>query len=91
MRAGLTLRLTGHDEIARVQINGKPWTLFEKDYVILPELPNSLNIIEIESSSLQSNYSVNEVGIPLILMSLAASFFLIRISFQSRKYLHRNM
>ena len=91
VRAGLTLKLTGHDEIVRVHINGKPWTLFGEDYVVLPELPHSANIIEIESLSLHSGNSINEMGIPVILMSLVASFFMIRISFRHRKYLHQNI
>lgn len=44
---GLTLSISGGREIRWVKINGEQWSLFGKDYVILPPLPSDTNSIAI--------------------------------------------
>jgi hypothetical protein len=78
MKAGLTLRFTGQNEVTNVKVNGRSWTLFGKDFVILPSLPHSLNTIEVESSR-PSPSRPNEIGITFIFMSAGAGFGLSRI------------
>lgn len=44
---GLTLSIPGGREIQWVQVNGKPWSIFGKDYVILPPLLGDTNSITV--------------------------------------------
>ena len=85
MESGLTLKLTGQNEISKVHVNGKPWTLFGRDYVILPELPYSLNKVEIDTSPSQTGNPVSEIGIALISLSIIVSFCLTQRAFRSRR------
>lgn len=53
---GLTLSVNSQDRISWVQVNGKEWSAFSANYVILPELPEPSNTVLIgfkEQSSLQ--------------------------------------
>jgi len=53
---GLTLSVNSQERISWVQVNGKEWSVFNANYVILPELPGPSNTVLIgfkEQPSLQ--------------------------------------
>ncbi|MCL5067770.1 MAG: DUF2334 domain-containing protein [Thaumarchaeota archaeon] len=76
-QSGLTLFVQGAgSRIMSVQVNGRPWSVFNVDQVILPDLPSAVNNITInmESGQLNSNAPYGEL---ISVLALASSVVIV--------------
>ena len=72
-RTGLTFTLSNMAAIQSVKINGKAWSTFTENSVILPALPEGSNTIAISFGGQPPNANLS-YGLALIAVTTAASF-----------------
>jgi len=87
-KAGLTLVLNEGKEIRSVKVNGNPWPVFDKNYVILPVLPEQSNEVIIDLSETEANSNL-PYGALTIALSTIFSALLYR-AIRGRKTLEKS-
>jgi len=72
---GLTLSVNSQEKISRVQVNGKEWSVFSANYVILPELSRPSNTVLICFKEQPSPLPLSELwGLGLLAVASCTAF-----------------